>query len=123
MVVRIEWLALGADVKLLAQVRLPASDLRGRAVIAAKVRRIEHAHRQLVGLGQGEERARLLLHFGQQRWVDPMTGEVEKPDMPRRQAQLVEELLALLRAAIELRQVEQGQRGDGLHVGHRRLAP
>ncbi len=105
-------LALGADVELLAQVGLATGDLRRRAVVAAKMRRVEHAHRQLVGLGQGEKCTRLLLHLGQQRRVDPVTGQVEKPDMPGREPQFIEKLPALLRAAVQLRQIQQRQGGD-----------
>ncbi|MEA3170891.1 MAG: hypothetical protein QOI97_3839 [Pseudomonas sp.] len=74
---------LGADLELFKQARLAPGDLRSGAVVTAKVRGVEHANRVLIGDGQGKPCAGLLLHLAQQRRVDPVAGEVEKPDMPR----------------------------------------
>ena len=98
---------LGADLELFTQARLAPGDLRSGAVVTAKVRGVDHANRVLIGDGQGKQCAGLLLHLTQQRRVDPVAGEVEKPDMPRGKSQLIEAFAARLRAAVELGRVEQ----------------
>ncbi len=110
--IRVQWLAFGADIKLFTQVWLAAGDLRRGAVVAAKVRRVEHTDRQFVGLGQRKKCARLLLHLSQQRRVDAVAGQVEKADLPRGSAQRIEKFAALLRRAVKLRQIQQRQGGD-----------
>jgi hypothetical protein len=74
---------------------------------------MHHLDRELFGLRQGEEAARLGLHLRHQRLRHAMPAEIEEADIPRRRTQLVQEVLARRLAGIEPGQVEQRQSEGG----------
>ncbi len=107
MFVHCKGLALGTDIELLAQIRLAPGDLRGGAVVASKMWRMDHADGGLVLQGQGEELSGMLLDLPQQAAVDAMAGQIEKADIPCGMTQCVEKCLAPFGVAIERREVQQ----------------
>jgi hypothetical protein len=76
------------------------------AVVAAKVRRVDHFDGLLVRLRQGEEMSRRVDQRSQQLRLDAVANEVEKAHVMRRRPQLGEEISPLDLAGIEAAEVE-----------------
>ena len=110
--------AFGADIELLAPVRLPARELRRRPVVTAKVRRMHHLHRQLVGFRQGEKLPRGVLQSRIQRAVYAVPTQIEKTDIAGRRAQIVEKGVPLARITVKLRKIQQRQRLQRRQMRH-----
>ena len=110
--------AFGADIELLAPVRLAARELRRRPVVTAKVRRMHHLHRQLVGFRQREKLPRALLQPRIQRAVHAVPAQIEKTDVAGRRAQIVEKGAPLTRIAVKLRKIQQRQRLQRRQMRH-----
>ncbi len=73
------------------------------------MRRVDHRHLRFFFFRQGKELARLALDILQQTGVDAVVNHIEKTDIARGVAQMIEKRGAIGRACIESREIENWQ--------------
>ena len=106
----LDGLALGADVDLLAPVDLALRPFAADTGVAAEVGAVDVLDRQLLLFGEREEVERGPVQARFELGGDPRARQVEEAHIVRRCTQFVTESGRGLRAGIELREVEDGER-------------
>jgi len=81
--------AFSTDIKLFTPVWLAARQFRSRAVIAAKMRGVDHRYLLLVVVRQGEKLTRQLLYLRRQCCINAVIDQVEKTDIARGAAEFL----------------------------------
>src|SRR5690606_13253871 len=101
---------LRSDVDLLAPVDRTLRALASDTGVAAEVRTLHVLDRELVRFGKGEEVACRTVQPLLQLCRDARSGQVEEPDIASGGAQIRAEAVRFVPAAIEPREIEDGER-------------